>query len=78
MSPATIIDVSIDGGTQTDRRRHPAGERADKGGRIWLYLRAYCDQLAAVLVAQMDPRGVSEDGKKHAFVAVTVSRTMST
>ena len=24
---------------QTDRRRHPAGGR---GGRIWLYLRAYC------------------------------------
>ena len=27
------------GDAQTDRRRHPAGGR---GGRIWLYLRAYC------------------------------------
>ena len=50
---------------QTDRRRHPAGGR---GGRIWLYLRAYC--------ASWSRSGRSESSSSRngetAFVAIAV------
>ena len=48
---------------QTDRRRHPAGGR---GGRIWLYLRAYCASWSRWSLRWSI---VSEDGET-AFVAL--------
>ena len=44
---------------KTDRRRHPAGGR---GGRIWLYLRAYC--------ASWSRSGRSAEDGETAFVAL--------